>query len=107
MPRFVQDAAMVELRVLGALRLTASDRRDVCSLERQARRAALLVYLAAATPHGSHRRDKLLALLCPEWEEARARAALNQAAYVLRSCLGRGAIVPRWGGALGVTRAGR
>ncbi len=96
---------MVELRVLGALRLTASDRRDVGSLERQARRAALLVYLAAATPRGSHRRDKLLALFWPELDEARARAALNQAVYVLRATLGEDAIVPRGDGALGVTDA--
>src|SRR5881396_3417272 len=105
MGRLVQDAAMVELRVLGALRLTAPDRRDLVSLTRQARRAALLVYLAAATPHGSHRRDKLLALFWPELDEARARAALNQAVYVLRATLGEDAIVPRGDGALGVSDA--
>ncbi len=96
---------MVELRVLGALRLTAPDRRDVGSLERQARRAALLVYLAAATPRGSQRRDKLLALFWPELDEARARAALNQAVYVLRATLGVDAIAPRGDGALGITDA--
>src|SRR5881396_1882697 len=103
MGRLVQDAAMVELRVLGALRLTAPDRRDLVSLTRQARRAALLVYLAAATPHGSHRRDKLLALFWPELDQARARGALNQAVYVLRATLGEQAIVPRGDGALGLT----
>jgi hypothetical protein len=66
MPRILQDAVMIELRVLGSLRLSAPDREDVASLTRQPRRAALLAYLAAATPRGSHRRDKLLALFWPE-----------------------------------------
>ena len=99
----VQGAVMIELRVLGALRLTAPNRDDVANLTRQARRAALLAYLAAATPRGSHRRDKLLALFWPELDQARARAALNQAVYVLRATLGEEAIVPRGDGALGLT----
>jgi hypothetical protein len=75
MPRILQDAVMIELRVLGSLRLSAPDREDVASLTRQPRRAALLAYLAAATPRGSHRRDKLLALFWPELDQVRARAA--------------------------------
>ena len=96
---------MVELRVLGALRLTAPDRRDVGSFTRQARRAALFVYLAAATPRGSHRRDKLLALFWPELDDPRARAALNQAVYVLRAALGEDAIVLQGDGAVGAGHA--
>ena len=103
MRRLVQGAVMIELRVLGALRLTAPNRDDVANLTRQARRAALLAYLAAATPRGSHRRDKLLALFWPELDQARARGALNQAVYVLRATLGEEAIVPRGDGALGLT----
>lgn len=96
---------MVELRVLGTLQLRASDRRPVESLTHQARRAALLAYLAAAVPRGAHRRDKLLALFWPELDQAHARAALNQAVYVLRATLGEDALVPRGDGALGLTDA--
>ena len=71
-------------------------------LVHQAKRAALLAYLAAATPRGLHRRDKLLALFWPELDQARARAALNQAVYVLRATLGEDALMPRGDGALGL-----
>jgi len=91
---------MVELRVLGALRLGASDRRDTDNLVHQAKRVALLAYLAAAIPRGPQRRDKLLALFWPELDEPHARAALNQAVYVLRASLGEQAISPRGDGAI-------
>lgn len=55
---------------------------------RQPKRMALLVYLALARPRGFHRRDKLLALFWPELEEDRARHALRQSLYYLRSHLG-------------------
>ncbi|MGH7673537.1 MAG: BTAD domain-containing putative transcriptional regulator [Gemmatimonadales bacterium] len=94
---------MIELRVLGALQLSASDGRDVGSLVHQAKRAALLAYLATAVPRGLHRRDKLLALFWPEFDEQRARAALSQAVYVLRATLGEQAITPRADGAIGLS----
>lgn len=94
---------MVELRVLGTLQLRASDRRPVESLTHQARRAALLAYLAAAVPRGAHRRDKLLALFWPALDQAHARGALNQALHVLRATLGEDAVVPKGNGALGLT----
>jgi serine/threonine-protein kinase len=103
MRRLAQDGDMVELRVLGTLRLSAPDRQDVWRLTHQARRAALLVYLAAATPRGAHRRDKLHAVFWPELDQDRARGALNQAVYVLRAALGEEAIVPRGNGALALT----
>jgi len=65
----------------------------MAALARQAKRTALLAYLAAAVPRGSHRRDTLLALFWPESDTPHARAALNQALYVLRTELGDGAIV--------------
>ncbi|HET9708732.1 MAG TPA: BTAD domain-containing putative transcriptional regulator [Gemmatimonadales bacterium] len=89
---------MVELRLLGSIRLRSSDGRDVDVLARHAKRTALLAYLGAASPRGPHRRDTLLALFWPESDTARARAALNQALYVLRSALGEDAIVSRGDG---------
>lgn len=84
---------MVELRILGPLKLSSSDGRVVEAVARQSKRAALLAYLAAAVPHGLHRRDRLLTLFWPESDEPRARAALSQAIYVLRTALGELAIV--------------
>ena len=79
---------MIELRVLGPPRIEATDGRPVESIVHQSRRMALLAYLGAATPRGAQRRDKLVTLFWPESDETRARAALNQALYVLRSRLG-------------------
>jgi serine/threonine-protein kinase len=86
---------VIELRILGPLELTASDERDVEAVARQSKRAALLSYLAAALPRGLHRRDRLLTLFWPESSGPRARAALSQAVYVLRTTLGERAIVTR------------
>lgn len=79
--------------MFGALSLTTDDGRDARSLVAQPRRLALLGYLAAATPRGTHRRDTLLALFWPELDQARARAALRQSLYVLREVLGSAALV--------------
>jgi TolB-like protein/DNA-binding SARP family transcriptional activator/Flp pilus assembly protein TadD len=98
-----QDSALVELRILGSVRLQASDGRDVEPLVRQPKRTALLAFLAAAHPRGPQRRDTLLAMFWPESDSARARAALSQALYVLRAALGEGAIVPPGDGAVGLS----
>ncbi len=92
----------VQLRVLGPLRLSATDGRDLESLLRQPKRTALLAYLAIAIPRGFQRRDTLLSLFWPELDDAHARAALNQALYVLRNALGEQAIVTRGDGEVGL-----
>lgn len=58
----------------------------------QPKRMALLAYLAAADPRGLHRRDTLLALLWPELDADRGRAALSKALHHLRTSLGAEAI---------------
>jgi len=98
----VRDNTLVELRILGSLQLRASDGRDVAILVHHPKRAALLAYLAAALPRGAHRRDILLALFWPESDASHARAALNQALYVLRAALGDEAITPRGDGEVGL-----
>lgn len=92
----------VELRVLGSLRLNSSVGRDLDPLMRQSKRIALLAYLAAAVPHGFHRRDTLLAMFWPELDTTRARSALNQALYVLRTALGDQILLTRGDGEVGV-----
>ena len=68
----------------------------------QPKRAALLAYLAVAEPSGLQRRDTLLAVLWPELDQAKARAALNQALYALRQIVGERAIVSRGEGEVGL-----
>jgi TolB-like protein/DNA-binding SARP family transcriptional activator len=96
---------VIELRILGSLQLSASDGRDLASLARQSKRAALLCYLAAAVPEGLHRRDTLLALFWPELDETHARASLSQALYVLRNALGDQGIVTRGDDEVGLSPA--
>ncbi|MGH7676954.1 MAG: BTAD domain-containing putative transcriptional regulator [Gemmatimonadaceae bacterium] len=86
---------MIEIKVLGSLRLTASNGRNVADVLRRSKRAALLAYLAAASPRGMHRRDTLVALFWPETDATHARSALSQAVYVLRKELGDDAIIAR------------
>jgi DNA-binding SARP family transcriptional activator/TolB-like protein len=84
---------MVELRLLGTVELRREGGGSVQSIVVQPKRLALLCYLAAARPHGPHRRDSLLALLWPELDADRGRAALSKALHHLRLSLGAGAIV--------------
>jgi TolB-like protein/DNA-binding SARP family transcriptional activator len=86
---------MIELRLLGTLRLTDADGCEVTSLLTRPRRLALLAYLATATPRGFQRRDTLLALFWPELDQDHARAALRQALHVLRGALGADVVVTR------------
>jgi TolB-like protein/DNA-binding SARP family transcriptional activator len=86
---------MIELHTLGALELTSADSKAVGGVLAQPRRAALLCYLALATPRGFHRRDTLFALFWPEYDADAARHALRQSIYFLRRALGTDAIVSR------------
>ena len=67
----------------------------------QPKRIALLTYLALARPRGEQRRDTLLALLWPDLDAGRGRAALRQTLYALRKNLG--ADVVRSSGTEGVS----
>ena len=73
---------MITLGILGAVRLHGSDGREIESLLRRPKRVALLSYLAAETPNGYHRRDKLLGLFWPEMTQDQARHALSQSLSV-------------------------
>jgi Tol biopolymer transport system component/DNA-binding SARP family transcriptional activator len=85
----------VHLRTLGGVVLYGPDGTQVRPVLAQPKRLALLLYLAAAIPHGFHRKDKLLALFWPEWPDGRARRALNRAVYFLRQSLDRTVLLSR------------
>ena len=83
---------MLHLRTFGAIDLRDSDGRQVISVLDQPKRLAVILYLALATPRGSHRRDTLLALFWPEQNTDSARNALNQTIHFLRRELGPDAV---------------
>ena len=96
---------MIRLRTLGALDLRGSDGQELRGALSQPKRAALLAYLALATPRGYHRRDTLIALFWPEYDAEHARNALNQAVHFLRRGLGADMIVTHNGDELGLARS--
>lgn len=83
---------MPDLRILGPLELHTTEGRPLRSLHAQPKRLALLAYMAIARGSAC-RRDTVLALLWPNLDDARARAALRGAVYHLRQVLGDAAIV--------------
>ena len=66
--------------------------------------AALLSYLAIATPRGFHRRDTLLALLWPELDHEHARDALRQALGRMRRSMTGGALLTEGDDAIALDR---
>src|SRR5438445_3832229 len=97
----VISSRIARLRALGALDLTNSEGREVRAVLAQPKRSALLTYLAVAVPRGFHARDTLLALLWPDLDDARARAALNKAVHYLRQGIRADVIVNRGDDAIG------
>lgn len=94
---------MIRLRALGTVDLRGDDGGEIRSLLMQPKRLALFAYLALARPRGFQRRDSLLAVFWPDVAPERARAALNQAVFVLRRSLGAAAIVGRGADELAVS----
>lgn len=86
---------MIRLQLLGSLDLRDAEGRELRTVLAQPKRLALLAYLAAASPSGSHRRDTLLGLFWPELDQEHARNALSKAVHFLRRSLGDRAIASR------------
>ena len=86
---------MIDLRLLGAIEVRSGPTGASRAGLTQPKRVALLVYLALAEPAGLHARDRLLALLWPEADDASSRHSLRNALHALRQALGDDAIVTR------------
>ena len=84
---------MIEFQTLGGLDLHDSQGHQLRVILAAPKRAALLTYLAIATPRGFHRRDTLLALLWPELDQERARGALRQELHRIRRSMTAGALL--------------
>lgn len=81
---------MLQLNLLGAISLTGSE--SAPAFLSQTKRVALLAYLAAAQPFGSHTRDKVATLFWPEVDQSGAREALRKAVHAIRKALGEDVI---------------
>ena len=86
---------MFELRTFGGLELLHKGDRDTSAIPMQAKRLALLAYLAALPCNAFRRRDTLLLLFWPDLDQAHARGALRQALHFLKKTVGDGAILTR------------
>lgn len=96
---------MIRLRTLGETDLRSTDDgRRHRSVLAQPKRFALLVYLAVEPPGGFIRRDLVLALFWPEFDESRGRAALRKSLYHLRRSLGDEVLVSRGDEEVGLDR---
>ncbi|MFL5459311.1 MAG: BTAD domain-containing putative transcriptional regulator [Gemmatimonadales bacterium] len=84
---------MIRLQTFGSLDLRGSDDQELRAVLAQPKRAALLIYLALATPRRPHSRDSLLALFWPEQDTEHARNALNQSVYFIRGWIGADTVV--------------
>jgi DNA-binding SARP family transcriptional activator len=96
---------MIELRLLGPVRMSGPSGTSVDALLLQPKRLALLSYLAlSSSTEPLVSRDALLALFWPESDERRAREALRQGLRFLRRSLGSEALVTRGRSWVGVSR---
>ncbi len=85
----------IEFRTFGAASVCDESGEEIAGLMAQPKRMALLAYLALARPSGYHRRDTIAALLWPELDQQRARAALRKSLFGLRDALGAETVVGR------------
>jgi DNA-binding SARP family transcriptional activator len=79
---------MLELQTFGTVGLRTRDVGDSVATPVQAKRLALLAFLAVAPRRRLRRRDQIVALFWPGLDAEHARSALSQALRYLRRCLG-------------------
>jgi DNA-binding SARP family transcriptional activator len=88
------DAGLT-LRLFGAPRLAGPGVERAAGLLTKPKALALLAYIAIARPRGLRRRDEILALLWPDSSADRARNALRQSLFLLRTHLPDRALISR------------
>jgi DNA-binding SARP family transcriptional activator/TolB-like protein len=98
---------MIRLKLFGSIDLSEEDTRgrELTTVLHKPKRLALLSYLAIAAPGGFVRRDTLLGIFWPEFDQRHARGALSQALHVLRRALGEGVLPSRSKEEVGVDTA--
>jgi DNA-binding SARP family transcriptional activator len=93
---------MIRFTTLGSVDLRGLAGQQVVPILAQPKRLALLAYLATVPSTLKRQGDTVRAMFWPEYDEPRARHALNQALYALRRELGSAVIVSTRGGELRV-----
>jgi DNA-binding SARP family transcriptional activator len=83
------------LFILGGIELRGVPPDDADHLLAQSKVVALLAYLALAPSARHQRRDRIVGLLWPELDQARARAALRKAVHLVRGTLGAQVLATR------------
>ena len=94
MPR-EPDTQGLELCLLGGIELRGAASGVADQLLAQSKAVALLAFLALSPDARFQRRDRLVALLWPELDQAHARAALRKTMFIVRGSLGPDVIVSR------------
>lgn len=89
------DAGTIELFLLGGVELRGIDRKLADRLLAQPKLTALLAFLALSPEQRPQRRDRIVALLWPELDQAHARAALRKGVHALRAALGQDVVRSR------------
>ncbi|WP_440998525.1 BTAD domain-containing putative transcriptional regulator [Fodinibius sp. SL11] len=79
----------VEIRILGSTTIQKENGEYDPSLLTGSKRLALLTYLILGDPNGFKRRDKIIALFWPKLNQQKARNALSNLLYHIRSSLGK------------------
>ena len=88
-------ARIIDFRTLGTAELEENLGSSARPIAVQAKRLALLAYVALAGSGRQRRRDRIVALFWPDLDEEHARSALRQALTYLRRTLGAAAVVTR------------
>ena len=86
---------MIDFRTLGTAELAENAGSSVMPIAVQAKRLALVAYIALAGSGRQRRRDSIVALFWPDLDEEHARSALRQALSNLRRTLHTSAVITR------------
>lgn len=93
----------IKLYLLGGLELAGNvDRALAHRLLAQPKLTALLAFLALSPDNRPQRRDRIVALLWPELDQAHARTALRKAVHSVRAALGSEALWNRGDEEIGI-----
>lgn len=90
--------------MFGSLEVAGISLDDASGLLSQSKAVALVAYLALPVLGRYQRRDRLVALLWPDLDQERARAALRKTVHAVRSTLGKASIVSRGDEELAIER---
>jgi len=89
------DESTIAVFLLGGIEIRGIDHEVADRVLAQAKLTALLAFLALSPAQRPQRRDRIVAMLWPELDQTRARAALRKAVHALRTCLGADALRSR------------